>query len=138
MEILLQLYFDSEWITREIVQLRLPFYRIGRSPKCEICIGWHLGRTLSAVQATLYEAPQTMRRTAGYSFRDGEIGKPSTNGCFMSGQRIAGKIRLFHQDIINLAPGLRMIYSNPLEIRVSDQLEVTLSDNTDALVNLAQ
>lgn len=132
----------SSWVKRKEIPLELPFYRIGRSKECEICLDWwEHRRLLSAVQCRLYEIPATMRREeSGYKLKDGSLSKPSTNGCWLKGVRLKGSHRLVHEDTIGIAPGLRLIYCARVERKVSEALEdITMTEGGQGLdlMNLA-
>jgi pSer/pThr/pTyr-binding forkhead associated (FHA) protein len=88
-------------------------------------------RSLSNVQATLLQSPETIRHRQGYILRDGSISKKSTNGCFYNGKKVE-RLKLAHLDTIYLAPTLRLIYLDEGFHKISRDLEATLADAFDA------
>lgn len=122
----------EEWIERYKVNLIRPFYRIGRSNKCEICLDWK--KTVSGVQARLYQIPPTMRGRGGYRLKDGDVDRPSTNGTFLNGSKLDSKesVKLKHGDLITLGPGLRGVYLGISE-SIADALESTLTGVSNEL-----
>jgi len=102
-------------------------YRIGRSPECEISIGW-VGNLISRFQSLL----ERDDLDDDYFIDDGVPGKvKSANGTRVNGIKIESKVKLKHHDVIGIGSGVRAIYYNEKMPILQSTHDETYTGDTD-------